>query len=83
MTADAMVKQLKYLDNEARLKVIEAASRLMRDELTVDVEKKRKERARRLRKAALAVKDIYENDPEMTIWTCLDGEEFLDDTSPR
>jgi hypothetical protein len=37
------------------------------------------EHDRRIRAAAIAVKDLYEWGGKLTEWTCLDGEEFLDD----
>lgn len=55
-----------------RLKIIEAARALIREE-----------RDRKMEAAALTVKDLYEPGGEVTEWTALDGEEVLDDTSGR
>jgi hypothetical protein len=38
----------------------------------------REEQERRLRAAALALQDLYESGGEMTEWTSLDGEDFLE-----
>jgi hypothetical protein len=37
----------------------------------------------RLRAAAVLVRDLYEPGGELTEWTDLDAEDFLDETSPK
>jgi hypothetical protein len=83
MSTTEVVDQLKYMSNPERLEVIEAASRLIRQELTAQRATDRAEQDRRLSAAALAVKDLYEPGSDLTEWTSLDGEEFLDDYLQR
>jgi hypothetical protein len=80
-TAD-LVEQLKALSNPERLAVIEAASRLVREEL-VSSGSPRQEQDRRMHACAVALKDLYEPGGELAEWTSLDGEEFLDDHDQR
>ncbi len=80
MSAAEMVKQLKELSNPERLVVIEAASRLIREELSSQSASAREEQDRRLRAAAVRVKELYEPGGELAEWTSLDGEEVLDDS---
>ena len=79
MSTVELVEQLRHLSNSDRLALIEAASRLIRDELTAQAAIARKERSRRMQEAANALKDLYEPGGELTEWTSLDGEEILDD----
>jgi hypothetical protein len=83
MSAREVIEQLKSLSNPERLAIIEAATRLVRDDLGSPIENAREERNQRMRAAALAVKDLYEPGGELTEWTALDGEEVLDDYDPR
>lgn len=56
MPIEHVLEELKRLENAERLQVIEAAARLVRDELRDGPT----ELDRRLRMAAFAVKDLYE-----------------------
>jgi hypothetical protein len=60
MSAIEVIEQLKSLSNPERLAVIEAATRLVREDLGNPTEIAWEERNRRMRVAALSVKDLYE-----------------------
>lgn len=68
MNEGQLFEQPRGTDDEERRKAIEAATRERKD--------------RRMRAAAEALKDLYEPGGELTEWTCLDSEDFLDDTAP-
>jgi hypothetical protein len=55
-----MLEQLRHLSNPERLELIEAATRLIRDDLVSHSTSTQSERERRLRAAADRVKDLYE-----------------------
>jgi len=77
-TAD-LVAELKGLSNTERLAVIEAATRLIQEDLLTSARREhRDEQDRRLRAAAEAPKDLYEPGAELTEWTALDGSAVLD-----
>jgi hypothetical protein len=76
MSTAEIVEQLKHLSNPERLAIIEAASNLVRGDLLAhDEADGRLARNERLRAAALAAKDLYESEGELTEWTCLDVED--------
>ena len=78
MSTAEVVEQLKHFNNAERLAVIEAATRLIREELSAQTASIRAEQDRRMHAAALAVKDLYEPGGELTEWTSLDAEEVLE-----
>jgi len=80
MSAGEILEQLKELSNADRLVVIEAASRLVRNNLGSSSVW---EQEQRLRATADALRDLYEPGGELTEWTSLDSEEFLDDYVQR
>jgi hypothetical protein len=82
MSATELIEELKHLNNAERLAVIEAASRLIRADLLGPANPARQEQDRRMREAALSLRDLYEPGGELTQWTSLDGEEILDDYVP-
>jgi hypothetical protein len=82
MSASEVLDRLKHLTNSERLAVIEAATRLIREDLANPVRIAR-EQDRRLRAAAEAIKDLYEPGGELTEWTALDGEDFHDEPVDR
>jgi hypothetical protein len=59
MNQSTVLEQLKKLSNPERLAVIEAATRLIREELAREGESG-EQREHRLRAAALAVRDLYD-----------------------
>ena len=79
MSAAEVVDHLRALTNDERLVVIEAATKLIRDDLPPPGDVSRQERNRRLREAAAAARDLYQTGGELTEWTTLDAEEFVDD----
>lgn len=81
MIAD-FLEQLRHLSTSDRLAVIEAATRLIRDDLGTTEAARRAQRSALLRAAAERVRDLYEPGGEHTEWTCLDGEDVLDGTVP-
>jgi len=83
VSSSELLEQLKHLSNADRLVVIETATRLIRDELSLKSSKAKQDEDQRLQAAALAVKDLSERGGELTEWTSLDAEEILDDYVPR
>jgi hypothetical protein len=83
MSTTEIIRELQRLDNSERLLVIEAATHLIRDDLLAAAPNPREEQDRRLRSAAMALKDLYEPGGELSEWTSLDGEEIVDDSVPR
>ncbi len=69
--------------NNARLEVIEAATRLIREEMLAREVRTETDEDRRLREAASRLADLYIPGGEMTEWNILDGEEVRDDYLPR
>ncbi len=83
MTTAEIVSALTQFNNAQRLEVIEAASRLIREELLVREVRREADEDRRLREAAAQLADLYIPGGEMTEWNILDGEEVRDDYLPR
>src|ERR1700676_4570808 len=83
MTTAEVVSALVNLNNAERLEVIEAATRLIREELLPREAASGSLEARRLREAAARLADLYVPGGEMTEWNVLDGEEVRDDYFPR
>jgi hypothetical protein len=81
MSTAELVAEIKRLSNAERLKVIEATTALVREDLIAQASHPREERANRMRAAALQAKLLYEPGGEMTEWTAIDGEEVLDDST--
>lgn len=75
MTNREIIDQLKQLTTAERLAVIEAATRLIREELShFDADEKAEDQEMALAAAALLAD--YQSDPELTAFTSLDGEPF-------
>ena len=74
MRAGEILEQLKALSNSERLVIIEAAIRLIRDDLAAQ-----QAQESRLRASASALRELYEPDGELAEWSSLDSEDFLDD----
>ena len=68
MSTTELLEQLKHLSNADRLAVIEAASRLVRQDLLAGPSAAHAEQDRRMREAALALKDLYEPGGDLTAW---------------
>ena len=81
MSTAQLLEHLKQLSDAERLEVIEAASRLVRDDIDADRPSTAAERGRQMRVAAERLKDLYEPGGEFAEWTALDAEEFLDDST--
>jgi len=69
MSTTEIIRELRRLNNAERLLVIEAATHLIRDDLLAAASSPREEQDRRLRAAALALKDLYEPGDELSEWT--------------
>lgn len=80
MTTLEIVEALKHCSNPERLEVLEAVSRLIREDLGRGANGERDAADRRLEAAANRVKDLYAPGGELTEWTALDAEEFIDET---
>ena len=75
MTNSEIIDQLKQLTTAERLAVIEAATRLLQQDLSqseIDVST----HDRQLAQAAAALLADYQSDPELVSFTSLDGEDF-------
>jgi len=83
MSTVEILEHLKQLSNADRLVVIEAASRLVRNDLGPECSSSVGEQEQRLRATANALRDLYEPGGELTERTSLDAEEFLDDYVQR
>ena len=83
MSTAQLMEELKQLSNAERLEVIEAATRLVREDLSPGAASVRAEQDRRMREAAALLKDLYEPGGELTEWTALDSEDFTDEHVPR
>jgi RNase H-fold protein (predicted Holliday junction resolvase) len=76
MTNSEIIAQLKQLTTEERLTVIEAATRLIREDLS-QPELSEKSEDDELPLAAAALLEDYQSDQEeLTAFTSLDGEDF-------
>jgi hypothetical protein len=79
MSTTELLEGFRDLSEIERLSFLEAAARLAREDLQVAETARRAARDERLRSAAMAARDLYEPGSEHIEWTCLDGEDFLDD----
>jgi hypothetical protein len=77
MSTAELIDHLKSLSDQERLEVIEAATRLVRNNLQSGDLKS--DQDRRMREAASRVQDLYDPGGELTEWTELDGEEIAVD----
>jgi hypothetical protein len=75
MTNSEIIDQLKQLTTAERLAVIEAATQLIREDLSQS-ELKENPADKELALAAAALLADYQSDPELTGFTSLDGEDF-------
>jgi len=75
MTNSEIIDQLKQLTTAERLAVIEAATRLIREDLSQPEANGRAD-DQQLAKAATALLADYQSDQELTAFTSLDGEDF-------
>lgn len=79
MSVLEFVKELRRMTNPERLKIIEAATALVREDIAAETAVHRTRASERMRLAAEQAIDLYEPEGEHTEWTALDGEEVLDD----
>lgn len=75
MTNSEIIAQLKQLTTAERLAVIEAATRLIREDLS-QLEWNEKPGDDELALAAAALLADYQSDQDLTAFTSLDGEDF-------
>jgi ectoine hydroxylase-related dioxygenase (phytanoyl-CoA dioxygenase family) len=75
MTNNEIIDQLKQLTTAERLAVIEAATRLIQEELSRP-EGDENAQDEQLAQAAEALLADYQSDRELTAFTSLDGEDF-------
>ncbi len=78
MSTAQLLEYLTQLSGVERLEVIEVATRLVRKNLTAGAIDAATDEDQQMRAAAAALKDLYEADSELTEWTALDAEEFVD-----
>ena len=75
MTNSEIIDQLKQLTTAERLAVIEAATRLIREDLAQHEANENAE-DQQMAQAATALLPDYQSDRELTIFSSLDGEDF-------
>ena len=75
MTNSEIIDQLKQLTTAERLFVIEAATRLIRQDLTQPEANENGEDQQMVQAATTLLAD-YQSDRELTTFTSLDGEDF-------
>ena len=75
MTNSEIINQLKQLTTAERLAVIEAATRLIREDLSLPGADENAQESQ-LAQAAKALLADYQSDRELTAFTSLDGEDF-------
>lgn len=75
MTNSEIIDQLKQLTTAERLAVIEAATRLIREDLS-QPEANENVEDEQMAQAAKALLADYESDKELTAFTSLDAEDF-------
>ena len=75
MTNSEIIDQLKQLTTAERLFVIEAATRLIREDLA-QPEANENGEDQQMAQAATALLADYQSDRELTTFTSLDGEDF-------
>lgn len=75
MTNSEIIDQLKQLTTAERLAVIEAASQLIREDLSLS-EANENAKDEQLSQAAAALLADYQSDRELTALTSLDSEDF-------
>ncbi len=74
MTNQEIIDELRQLSNSERLAVIEAATRMIRQDLSEGKPDKQSDQS--LTIAARELLADYSSDSELTIFTALDGEEI-------
>ena len=80
MNTTELVQEIKRLSTPDRLKIIAATTALIQEDLVGDDSRDAQDVDEQMRRAALEVKEFYEPGGELTEWTVLDAEEFLDDS---
>jgi hypothetical protein len=75
MSTAELIEEIKRLGIPDRLKIIEATTALVREDLVAGSDGA----SLRMRAAALEAKSLYEPGGELAEWSDLDGEEVLDD----
>lgn len=79
MSQTEVLESLKWMTPFERLAVVEAALKLLREDIEPDNHSMAEEDIeKQMAAAAEAVRWDYENDPELTAFTALDGEDFYD-----
>jgi hypothetical protein len=78
MSVAYVLEQLTHLSNAERLQVAEVAARLVREELGSAAFPPETEADRKMRMAAAEIRDLYEPGGDLTEWTALDAEGFVD-----
>lgn len=72
----AILEDFRKLSPIERLDVVEAVVQMMRDDWLRDPRQEQAFRQQQLAAAAAALRDDYLADPELTVFTSLDGEDF-------
>lgn len=75
----AILEDFRKLSPLERLDVVEAVVQMMRDDWLRDSCQEQAFRQQQLAAAATALRDDYLADPELTVFTSLDGEDFYMD----
>jgi hypothetical protein len=78
MGTTEIIKLLPTLSIEDRIEIATIALNSIREQQSAHKSENRQQIDSQLRMAASLAVDDYANDRELTIFTCLDGEEFLE-----
>ena len=76
MSTTELLQEIRRLSHSDRLLLIEAATALVKEDLS-----SHEAADERIRAASDSVRDLYEPGGELSEWTALDAEEFCDDTA--
>lgn len=74
MTVEQILETLPHLSFDDRNKVIDKLAEIIQAESISTKE----QRSQKLAVEAIRAYEEYQNDPELTIFTCLDGEDFYE-----
>ena len=83
MATAQIIEQLTQLTDVERLEVIQAATRLIRENLAAGSTAASADRDQQMRAAASSVRELYEAGDALTEWAALDAEDFADEHLPR
>ena len=75
-TESEILEHLNCLPKTERLKLVESLARQLREDLQLSAGQEAQDTGKRLARAAMALRDDYLGDKELTAFTALDSEPF-------